>query len=86
METQEAPISEHATTMNADDLDVGDDVDDEIPTQLANEEELSSKRDVVPEIKVAEQLLEENVESTIEDNKIPIARGDNIGFRSITLT
>ena len=61
----ESPVSEQLPNTGANNLDVEEDVDDEAPILLANEEEKSSGGDVVPEIRIAGKLMEEN---QVEDN------------------
>ncbi|KAL5502934.1 hypothetical protein EMCRGX_G009794 [Ephydatia muelleri] len=61
----ESPVSKQPPNANDDNLDVEEDVDDEAPVLLANEEEQSSGEHVVPEIGIAGQLPEDN---QVEDN------------------
>ena len=61
----ESPVNEQTPYTNADNLDVEEDVDDEAPILLANEEEQSSRRDMAPDIGISGQPPEEN---QVEDN------------------
>ena len=58
--TLESPVNEQTPNTNADNLDVEQDVDDEAPILLANEEEQSSRRDMAPDIGISGQPPEEN--------------------------
>ena len=63
--TLESPVREQIPVRNADNLDVEEDVDDEAPTLLANEEEQSSRGDMALDIGIPGQPPEED---QVEDN------------------